>query len=332
MIKTKYIGWALLLIAVASVSIFAISEKISKDQQYRNLFSREYRVFAPEIPAKMDFAGERVPLELYYVRESMDREILAATFMHSSTILMFKRAYRWFPVIEPILKRNGIPDDFKYLAVAESNFGNVVSPSGAEGFWQFLKPTAQKYGLEVTDEVDERYNVEKATDAACRYFLDAWDRYHSWTLVAASYNRGLEGISDALQNQGVDRFYDLYLNDETGRYIYRILSMKEVYNHPVKYGFYLREQDLYPPVPTYQVAVDTPVTSLPALALKLRVNYRVLRDLNPWIKRYNLPNRTRKTYLFLLPQPGMIYTDSLYRGEHASGTFFNDTLKLDQLR
>jgi membrane-bound lytic murein transglycosylase D len=328
----KYLCFTLSLIALGALFIYAVFDKTGIDQVYRNLFSHDYRVFAPEPPPKMDFAGEKVPLKLFYVREALDREILASTFMHASTILMFKRSYRWFPVIEPILKKNGIPDDFKFLALAESNFANVVSPAGAEGFWQFIKPTGQKYGLEITEEVDERYNVEKSTEAACRYFREAWQKFGSWTLAAASYNRGIDGMSDALVNQGGTGFYDLFMNDETGRYIYRILAMKEVYNHPVKYGFYLREQDFYPPVPSYTVMVDTPVQSLPAFAQKLKTSYKVLRDFNPWIRRYNLPNKSRKSYTFILPLPGMIYTDSLYRGGHESSTFFNDTLKINQLR
>ena len=170
----KYILFSLVVILVCGTCIYAIKEVRDQEKDYRNQFSRYYRIYAPEIPDKMYFAGEKVPLDQFYVRESLDREIIANTFMHSSTILMFKRASRWFPVIEPILKKNNIPDDFKFLSLAESNFANVVSPSGAEGIWQFLKVTGQKYGLEITEEVDERYNVEKSTEAACQYFREAF--------------------------------------------------------------------------------------------------------------------------------------------------------------
>jgi membrane-bound lytic murein transglycosylase D len=326
-----YIIFSFATISLASVFIYAISEKKDNELAYRSHFFRDYRIYAPPVPDKMDFAGEPAPLGLFYVKEALDREIMASTFMHSSTITMFKRAYRWFPVIEPILKKNGIPDDFKYLCLAESNLGNVISPANAEGFWQFIKPTGQKYGLEITEEVDERYNPVKATEAACEYFRDAWDTYRNWTLVAASYNRGMDGLSKALLNQRVSDYYDLYLNDETARYLFRIMAIKEVYNHPTKYGFFLREQDLYRPIPIYTVSVDTAVQDLPALAAKLKVNYRVLREFNPWIKRYSLPNKNGKSYTFTLPKPGMIYTDSLPQPASVTDHFYKDTLKIQQL-
>jgi membrane-bound lytic murein transglycosylase D len=311
--------------------VFAMIDRENADRDYFFLFHRSYRIFSPQLPGKIDFAGEQVPLNLFYVRESLDREIMASTFMHSSTILMFKRANRWFPVIEPILKKNHIPDDFKYLAVAESNLGNVVSPSNAEGFWQFLKGTAIKYGLEVNAEVDERYNLEKATQAACDYLKDAFIEYGNWTLAAASYNRGLDGVSNAVESQKVDNYYDLYLVDETSRYIYRILAIKWVYNHPVQYGFYLRQSDFYPVIPTYTVNVDTAISSLPDFALKMKANYRILREFNPWIKRYNLPNRSGRTYTFILPKEGFLSYDQLLKNESGSDTFFNDTLRIEEV-
>jgi len=239
--KIYYPIGGFILLLICAISVCAIVEVKNQDKEYRSLFYRHTRVIAPEIPLKTGFAGEECPLDTYFIREAFEREILANTFMHSSTIMMFKRANRWFPVIEPILKQNGIPDDFKFLAVAESNLVNAVSPAGAEGYWQFIKPTGQKYGLEINDNIDERYNMEKATQAACDYFKDAYQDFKSWTLVAASYNRGIEGIHKALDNQNVNNYYDLYLNDETSRYVFRIMAMKEVYYHPVKYGFYLRE-------------------------------------------------------------------------------------------
>lgn len=326
-----YIFTGIGLCGLALVFVFAISDKKDNELAYRSHFFRDYRIYNPPVPEQADFAGEALPLELFYVRESLDREIMASTFMHSSTILMFKRAYRWFPVIEPILKRNGIPDDFKYLCLAESNLGNVSSPANAEGFWQFIKTTGIKYGLEINEEVDERYHVEKATEAACKYFKDGWAIYRNWTLTAASYNRGMDGLSKALLNQRVSDYYDLWLNEETARYIFRIVAIKEVYKHPTRYGFFLREQDLYRPVPTYAVTVDTAVQDLPSLAVKLKANYRILREFNPWIRRYNLPNKTGKRYTLVLPQPGMIYLDSLPAPADTKGTFYKDTLTIRQL-
>lgn len=329
--KLIYIVSGIILILVCFFFIFAILEKKDPDRDWRNLFTRSYRVFFPEIPLKMDFAGENVPLDIYYVKESLEREIIANTYWQSSSIMMFKRAYRWFPLIEPILKKNNIPDDFKYLALAESNLTNVVSPAGAEGFWQFIKPTGKKYGLEITEEVDERYNVEKATEAACLYFQEAYDHYKNWTLVAASFNRGFEGVSNALEKQKVSNYYDLFLVDETERYIYRILAFKQIYNHPVKYGFYVREKDLYPQIPATTVTIDSAIANLPDFAMKMKINYRILRELNPWIKRYTLSHHPGKVYSIKIPKEGSLRYDQLIHTMPESETFFHDTLKIDQV-
>lgn len=328
----KYLLMGFLGAGLSGIFLFAMVDKKQTDTAYHNLFSRDYRIFTPQLPAKMDFAGEEVPVNLYYVREAFEREILVNTFYHSSTILMFKRANRWFPVIEPILKKNGIPDDFKFLALAESNFFNVASPSGAEGFWQFLKPTGIKYGLEITDEVDERYNVEKATEAACRYFQDAYTEYKSWTLVAAAFNRGPDGVSKAIEKQKTSNYYDLYFVDETSRYVFRILAMKQIYYHPVLYGFYLREKDFYPQIPAYTVSVDSAINDLPAFALKMNINYRVLREFNPWLRRYNLPDKLKKTYLISLPKEGSLRYDVLSKSIPQNEFFYHDTLSVYNIR
>jgi hypothetical protein len=324
-------GGIALLVVVAFFSIRALISKSDADRKYNGLFHRHTKIFAPPVPSAASFAGEPVPLDKYYVREALEREILAATFMHTSTILMFKRANRWFPVIEPILKQQGIPDDFKYLALAESNLANVVSPAGAEGYWQFLKPTGQKYGLEINDNVDERYHMIKATVAACNYFSEAYGKFGNWTLAAASYNRGLDGLSRALENQAVSNFYDLYLNDETSRYIYRIVAMKEIYNHPVRYGFYLRQQDFYPQVPTRSVTVDSSISNLPQFAKQMNSNFRILRELNPWIQNYTLPNKSRKTYTLLFPLDNSVSQKALMEKVPVSEIFYHDTLKISEV-
>jgi len=329
--KIKYTLAGITLVLVSGIFICWIAENKNLDRDYRALFYNHYRIFSPEVPAQADFAGEKAPLEIVYVRESFEREIFASTYMHSATILMFKRAYRWFPVIEPILKKNNIPDDFKFLAIAESNFANVVSPSGAEGFWQFIKPTGQRYGLEITEEVDERYNVEKATEAACRYFQESYQQFKSWTLVAASYNRGLDGLSRALENQKVSNFYDLFLVDETARYIFRIMAIKEVFNHPAKYGYFLLEKDFYPVIPTFKINVDTSISDLADFAFRQKVNYRILREFNPWIRRYNLPNKSRKIYTFILPREGSLNYENLMKKMPQGETFFHDSLKINQI-
>lgn len=316
---------------VAMLFVFAALDFHNQDRDYRNLFVRNTRIFVPDAPAKANFCGEEVPLDLFYVNEAYEREITSATFMHSSTVTMFKRASRWFPVIEPILKKNGIPDEFKFLAVAESNLGNVVSPSGAEGFWQFLKTTGTHYGLEINADVDERYNLEKATEAACRYFKDAYSTFRSWTLVAASYNRGMDGITKALQKQMVTGYYDLYLNDETSRYVFRILAYKEVYAHPVKYGFYLREKDFYPQIPTRIIVIDSAIPNLPAFAQKMKISYRILREFNPWIQSYVLPNKSRKMYTFLIPKEGGMSYETLLKKFPSRDNFFHDTLTINEI-
>ena len=322
------IGFALITVT----GILAFVETKNNNKEYQQLFMRYTKTFSPEVPPMADFAGEKAPIDLFYVREGLEREILAATFMHSSTTLMFKRSYRWFPVIEPILKKNNIPNDFKFIAAIESNFANVTSPSGAVGFWQFLKATGQKYGLEINAEVDERYHLEKATEAACKYFKDAYKIYKNWTLVAASYNRGMDGISKALAKQRVNSYYDLYLNDETSRYIFRILTFKEVYNHPLSYGFYLREKDLYPQIPCTSMSIDSSITNIPELAKKLKVNYRILKELNPWILGYALPNKMKKTYVFLLPKEGGMSYENLLKKFPMKESFFRDSLKLNEVR
>ena len=329
--KLYYTSGVLCLLLVCFISIYAIVEVKNQNNEYNALFNRHMKIFSPEIPATANFAGEVVPMELYYVREAFDREIMASTFMHSSSIMMFKRANRWFPVIEPILKKNGIPDDFKFLALAESNLVNVVSPAGAEGYWQFIKATGMKYGLEINDNVDERYNMEKATQAACDYFKDAYKDFNSWTLVAASYNRGIDGVDRALENQNVSNYYDLYLNAEPSRYVFRIIAIKEVYNHPVRYGFYLRQRDFYPQLNCRSIVVDSSIVNLPAFAKQMSINYRILRELNPWIKNYSLPNKSKKTYIFRFPKEGALNFETLMKKVPSGETFFHDTLKLNEV-
>jgi hypothetical protein len=330
--KIKYIAALSGLLVLLILTVCAVVDKKDQDGIYNRLFGRHTKIFSPSAPSKASFANENVPLDLYYVREALDREIMASTFMHSTTIMMFKRAHRWFPVIEPILKKNGIPDDFKFVAVAESNLANVVSPAKAEGYWQFLETTGKEYGLEINDNVDERYHLEKATEAACAYFNAAYKKFGQWTLVAASYNRGSDGLTRAIENQKVNNYYDLYLNEETARYVFRIIALREVYQNPVRYGFYLQQSDFYPAIPVRTVSIDTPVGSLPVFAKSLSINYRILRELNPWIQNYTLPNKSGKTYTFKIPAEGALNTRNISSQPARSETFFNDTLNIHELQ
>lgn len=261
-------------------------------------------IYALKIPDSIGFAGELMPQDDPEVLERMDRELLVNTYWQSNALLLFKRAHKFFPVIEPILKKNGVPDDFKYLAVIESGLQNVKSPAGAVGFWQFMPATGKEYGLEVNDNVDERYNLKLATEAACQYLLKAKEKFGSWTLAAASYNAGSGGINKQLNRQGVTDYYDLLLVEETGRYVFRILALKEIMSHPKKYGFQFEDTDLYQRVPAHTVKVDTPVTDFVDFAKKFNINYKILKTHNPWLRDAYLNNRSRKEYFIEIPDNG----------------------------
>lgn len=291
----------------AVVTFFALSgfrageDDRKVDDLYKAHVKENYQVFSLATPEEVTFAGQPVPLDVFGVREKLDRELLVNTYWHSNTFLTFKRANRWFPVIEPILKANGVPEDFKYLAVIESGLTNAVSPAGARGFWQFMTSTGKEYGLEISDEVDERYHVEKSTEAACRYLLDAYEKYEDWSLVAASYNMGMAGVNRQLERQKATNYYDLLLNAETARYVYRILAIKEILNNSADYGFILRPRDLYEPYKTRTVTVDSTVNDFAQFAIDQGVTYNVLKTLNPWLRESYLKNRGGKVYEIKLP-------------------------------
>jgi hypothetical protein len=265
---------------------------------------KDYGVYAMPTPDSLYFAGERVPLENFDVRESLDMELHKVSYWHSEMFLYLKRANRFFPIIEPILKKNGIPDDFKYICVAESGLTNAVSPAKAEGFWQFMSSTAKSYGLEVNTEVDERYNVKKSTQAACKYLKRKYARYGSWTLAAASYNAGDGGVVKFKNYQGVKSYYDLALYKETGRYVYRALAMKLIMENPQNYGFNYTKKDLYPVIDTKTIKVDSAITNLAVFAKKQGTNYKVLKILNPWLRAHKLTNKKKKTYVVEIPKKG----------------------------
>ena len=262
-----------------------------------------YRIVAPVIPDTLSFAGEPVPLDLFYVKESLDRELSVNTYWHSSTLQLMRKSTRWFPVIEKILEQYHIPPDFKYLCVIESGFSNVVSPAGATGFWQLLKGTAKDHGLQVDKEVDERYNVEKSTIAACEYLRESYEKYKSWTLVAASYNAGRNGISKLMEVQKADNYYDLLVSDETSRYLYRMLALKMIFEDPENYGFYLQPEDDYEPVPYHTVEVKSEVDSWADFAKEHGISYKLLKYMNPWLRQPYLKNKKKKTYIIRIPDP-----------------------------
>lgn len=266
--------------------------------------SNGYQISAIEIPDDLNFAGEPVPLEDPEIMERVDREFLVNTYWQSNALLMMKRAHKYFPVIEPILAKNGIPDDFKYLAVAESGLQNAVSPAGARGFWQIMKGTAKEYGLEVNSNVDERYHIEKATQVACEYLKKWKKRFGSWTLTAAAYNAGPSGIRKYMDIQKADDYYDLLLGEETGRYVFRIMAIKEIIANPDKYGFDVEKEDFYNAVPTFSVEVDTSVASWADFAKLYEINYKILKRHNPWLREPHLNNSTGKKYVVEIPNKG----------------------------
>lgn len=293
----------MLLVILMKLFNFASDDAVT-DEDYRSYFTSNYKVFGITIPKDINFCGEQLPITDFTVREALERELLVNTYWQSQTILLHKRASRWFPIIEPILKANGVPDDMKYVALAESGLTNAVSPQKATGFWQIMQTTANHYDLEITSEVDERYNLEKATQAACDVLLDAYKRYGNWTMAAASYNLGMGGIDKAMAKQQANSYYSLYLNEETARYIYRIVALKEIISRPKAYGYHLRKSDLYAPIPVNKITVDSSITDLAAFAIANGTTYKILKVLNPWLISSTLTNTANKKYIIQFPAKG----------------------------
>ena len=262
-----------------------------------------------EVPSSVTFCGKNIDLTRYDRYERMDRELLAFTYMHSTSIQMIKKANRYFPIVEPILKANGIPDDFKYLMVIESNLNpNARSSAGAAGLWQFMQTTGREYGLEVNKNIDERYHVEKATVAACKYLKDAYEKYQDWIAVAASYNAGQARISNQFEKQQVNDMLDLYLVEETARYVYRIIAAKIMFSNPSAFGFRLRTKDLYMPIPYKEATVNTGIANLAEWAKKQGITYALLKNMNPWLRDNFLQNVSKRTYTLKIPTTeGMKY-------------------------
>ena len=255
----------------------------------------------PRIAQGLDFAGSTLPVERVGVRERMERELLVGTFRHSSTLLTLKRSGRWFPVIEPILVDSGIPLDFKYLSVIESGLSHAVSPSDARGFWQFMEPAAEEFGLRVDRDVDERYHVEKATRAACAYLNEAHERYGDWILAAASYNMGMSGLSRRMEEQAGTSYWDLVLNDETARYVYRLYATKQVMEDPEAHGFQLNAEDWYSPLQTRDTVVVDAIDDLVSFAASQGVSYNAFKTLNPWLRSTRLPIDEDQYYVLSFP-------------------------------
>lgn len=269
-------------------------------QSYKNV-SDLYEIKALKLPENLNLAGERVPLEMPDIRERMDRELLVNTYWQSNGLLLIKRANKFFPIIEPLLEKYGLPDDFKYLCVAESALINIPSSKGAAGYWHFMPATGREYGLEVNKNVDERYNLEQSTRVAAEYLKKAKKKFGSWTLAAASYNAGRGRILQRMREQKVDNYYDLLLNTETGRYVFRILALKEIMQNPEKYGYIFDQEDLYQPIKTYDVEVTKPIPDIADFAKGYGVTYKELKNVNPWLRETKLNNKSGKRYIIKIP-------------------------------
>ncbi len=304
----KYIATVVACFAICTTALVltgssSIHVNQPTDEQY------PYNINPPSIPETLTFNNEVIDLKRYDRRERIDRELMAFMFMHSSTTQLIKKANRFFPIVEPILKENGIPDDFKYLMTIESNLNvTAKSPAGAAGLWQIMPQTARELGLEVNDQIDERYNVEKSTRAACKYLKKAYERFGDWMLVAASYNAGQARISSLLNKQQVEEAMDLFMVEETSRYMFRVLAVKEVFKSPRKFGFMLKNEQLYPALTYTKENVTTTINDLSSYAKTKGITYAQLRDANQWIRGYTLPNKSGRKYTINIPtQESMHY-------------------------
>ncbi|HBC77497.1 MAG TPA: murein transglycosylase [Bacteroidales bacterium] len=303
----KSLAFGLVLVCLA-ISVFIINESFRS-------FTRTFEAGSPgdsalynkpyKLPENVSFAGERMPLNNFDTRESLDREILTSAYRHSSTIMIIKRANRYLPVIEKILKANDIPDDFKYLVAAESEYSNMISPAGATGFWQIMPETGKEAGMEINNVVDERYHIEKSTQFACSFFRKSYEKYGNWTLAAASYNGGRAAIDEQISIQKENNYYDLLLAEETARYIFRAVAYKLVISDPQIYGFNLDKDDLYPELDYYEVKVDTAISDFSAFAKSYGTNYKMLKFLNPWLRKPYFTPKPTKEYLIKIPSEGM---------------------------
>lgn len=300
---TKYIVTGLTLIGLSSLFVFAAASG-GDDKESENSFLVSCETKLAPRPKSIQFLGEQVPLHITDVKERLDRELLVNTYWHSNTILLMKRANKYFPIIEPILKKNGVPDDFKYLCTIESSLTNVVSPAGASGFWQIMPRTAQELGLEITKTVDESYNLELATEAACKYLLKSKEELGSWALVAASYNVGLSSVKRRMEEQQVDNYFDLYLPTETARYLFRIIAIKEIMENPIKYGFAIEKEELFQFEPTKEITIDSTIDNLALFAKTQGINYKLLKLHNPWLRDKHLENKSSKLYAIKIPLEG----------------------------
>jgi hypothetical protein len=298
----KWWKFVLPIIIAIKVVVVVMAFSALKSAEQTETSETETKFTTVKIPDNVSFAGEKMPLDQFDVKEALDRELLSNSYFHSQTIRYIKLAPRYFPVIEPILKEMGIPDDFKYLAVAESGFNpRAASPAGAVGFWQFLDVTAKEYGLEVNKEIDERYHVEKSTYAFCSYLRSSYNKFGSWTLAAASYNGGMARVESQKSRQKMSEYYDLLFVEETQRYVFRIAALKLIMENPEQYNFVVKENEKYPFIKTREVEINGPVKNFADFAIEQGINYKLLKDFNPWLRDDKLTNAAGKKYTVKIP-------------------------------
>lgn len=316
--KLSIIAIILASVAIAGEAFIFATRKDKNEEEalHTRAIRADYRVYAPSIPDTLYFCGERVPLNLWYVREGLDRELVSNMYYQSSTLFNIKRATRVFPTIERILREEGVPQDMKYLCVIESSLQNVTSPAGAGGYWQFMKATGQKYGLEISDEIDMRNDLEASTHAACRYLKSLKARFGGWTEAAAAYNCGENGLEKRLANQQQQSYYELLLNKETQRYVYRILALKLIMQHPQDYGYTVRRCDTYPELPYEEVTLSGQNVDLVQFAIDHGTTYKMLRIMNPWLQTDKLKNKTGKSYTVRIPTKKGTEYNTITKGKH----------------
>lgn len=304
-------AFAIILIGVTAAVTFSIAQSpVEEDEEFvaglnpdvLDFDHIDQNVHDIELPETMEFCGERVPLDRFYVREALERELMVNVYRHASTILLLKRTSRWFPVMEPIMQKNKLPKDFVYLAMIESDLTNAVSPSKAVGFWQFLEGTGKQYNLEINKEVDRRYDQEMETQAACDFLKDLYRRFNSWTLAAAAYNCGGGRISRTIEEQQVQSYYDMLLPTETERYVYRILAFKLITENPKKYGFQISDDGWYQPLDYKTVTVTESIEDLATFAVSQGTNLKMLKYYNPWLRSNTLTISEGNSYVIKLPR------------------------------
>jgi hypothetical protein len=303
-------GMAIILIGVTAAITFSIAQSTTEqdssyyETRYPDVLAFSYldqNIHDITLPDTLDFCGEPIPMDRFYVRESLERELLVNAHLHSSTMLLLKRTSRWFPVIEPIMQKNGLPEDFKYLAVIESALTNAVSPAKAVGFWQFLEGTGKEYSLEINKEVDMRYNPEKETVAASKYLKDSYKKFGSWILSAAAFNCGNGRITKTMEEQRVRSYFDMILPNETERYVYRILALKLIIEDPAKYGFHISDEGWYQPLKYKTITVTESIPDLVDFAINHGTNLKMLKYYNPWLRGNTLTISQGNSYQIKLP-------------------------------